>query len=82
MADAFLRRPEEQECLPMDIGDIEGQGEGQQRVAASYAARHSRFLVKNKTFTQQYSHIYTKRLLQMKPMLKYVLDAKRLVYGI
>jgi hypothetical protein len=34
--------------------------------------RNDRFIVKSKEFDQQYSHIYTLRVGQMRPLLMYV----------
>lgn len=60
--DTLLRKPEEQDAASQ-----------LQRVVVDYAPRHQRFAVKQKSFTQQYSHIYTKRLYQLRPILQYVL---------
>ena len=74
--ESLLRRPEEQECVPMEMG----QPAALQRRVTEYAPRHQRFSVKQKSFTQQYSHIYTKRLYQLRPLLQYV-ASWRAVFG-
>lgn len=50
---------------PDPAADTAGEGVFE-RSSAVYAPRYQRFLVKTKRFTQQYSHVYTKRLMQMR----------------
>jgi len=40
------------------------------RVVVSHAPKYQRFVVKAKTFSHQYSHIYTKRMLALRPLLR------------
>ncbi|CAM9675558.1 unnamed protein product, partial [Discosporangium mesarthrocarpum] len=40
------------------------------RVELDYQPRHQRFLVKEKSYTQQFSHIYNRRLTQLKPQVQ------------
>ena len=39
------------------------------RKTASYLPRHQRFIVKKRSFEKQYSHLYLKRLGQLRPRL-------------
>jgi len=41
-----------------------------ERVQLEYRPTYQRFVVKEKSFTQQYSHLYTQRLVQMRDILK------------
>ena len=55
-----------------DAGDVE-------RAGASFAPQSARFgLPKSRVYTQQYSHIYTKRLLALRPL---VLEAAKQKWG-
>ena len=46
-----------------------------ERKTVVYNAEDSRFVVKNPTFSQQYSHMYFRRLTQLDPYLRfYVVD--------
>jgi hypothetical protein len=45
---------------------------------ASYEPRHQRFIVRSRQYTQQYSHIYTRRLTALRPL---VLEAARRRWG-
>eukprot|EP00752_Nemacystus_decipiens_P013042 g11537.t2 len=50
-----------------------GDGETPQRaprVELAYEPRYQRFIVKNKSFTQQFSHVYNKRLLGLKAAVR------------
>lgn len=49
-----------------------------ERASASYEPRYQRFVVKTRQYTQQYSHIYTRRLTVLRPI---VLEAARKKYG-
>jgi hypothetical protein len=40
-----------------------------ERVALDYTPTYQRFVAKNKSFTQQYSHIYVERLQQMRALV-------------
>ena len=47
-----------------------------ERNVVSYTPRYQRFLIKQRSYTQQYSHIYTKRILQMRSMVLKAAAAK------
>ena len=44
-------------------------GGAARRATASYAPHHSRFLLRDRKYTLQYSHIYTNRLALLKPFV-------------
>ena len=44
-------------------------GDAARRATASYAPHHSRFLLRDRKYTLQYSHIYTNRLALLKPFV-------------
>jgi hypothetical protein len=46
-----------------------------ERVNVPYVPMYQRFLVRDKRFTQQYSHIYARRLDAMRPLLKDIVVA-------
>lgn len=73
MLDNILRNGEEN---PSAVGQ-EDEGEQKlQRVRLSYTPTFQRFRAKTRTFTQQYSHMYTNRLRLMRPMLEASAQAK------
>lgn len=39
------------------------------RASLPYSPEYQRYMVKSRNYAQQYSHIYTKRMLQLKPTL-------------
>ena len=47
-----------------------------QRVEVSYEPMHHRYLLEQKSFTQQFSHVYSKRTALMKEVLGTVAKAK------
>jgi hypothetical protein len=49
-----------------------------ERVEVDYRRTYQRFVAKEKSFTQQYSHLYTQRLLAMRPALQ---EAARVRWG-
>ncbi|CAM9627762.1 unnamed protein product [Scytosiphon promiscuus] len=55
-----------------DVGEGEGAGLGARasRVELDYEPRYQRFIVKKKSFTQQFSHVYNKRLLGLKAAVR------------
>lgn len=66
-----------QESVDMDVVADGCQDEDVlERVTLDYEPTYQRFVSKDKTFTQQYSHLYTHRLLQMRPILKEAAMAK------
>eukprot|EP00624_Nannochloropsis_granulata_P006501 evm.model.NODE_48769_length_6214_cov_25.744610.1 len=74
MVDNILRNGEENP--PATVGQ-EGEGEQKlQRVRLAYTPTFQRFRAKTRTFTQQYSHMYTNRLRLMRPMLEAAALAK------
>ena len=54
------------------------RGEGLQRALTSYEPRYARFVVKARVYSQQYSHLYTRRLGALRPL---VLEAAARRYG-
>jgi hypothetical protein len=46
-----------------------------ERVSVPYVPMYQRFLVRDKRFVQQYSHIYARRLDAMRPLLKDIVEA-------
>lgn len=65
------------DAVDMDVV-VDGSEDEQvvERVALSYEPTYQRFVSKEKTFTQQYSHLYTQRLVHMRPVLKEAALAK------
>ncbi|CAM9590090.1 unnamed protein product [Ascophyllum nodosum] len=49
---------------------------GARRVELSYEPRHQRFVVKTKSFTQQFSHVYNKRLVGLKAAVRGAAEAR------
>lgn len=73
MLDSILQNGEE------DPGNQDGRERSEeklQRVTLSYTPTYQRFRAKARTFTQQYSHMYTNRLRLMRPMLEAAATAK------
>ena len=74
MLDNILRNGEEDPSAAVGQGGEGGQK--LQRVRLAYTPTFQRFRAKARTFTQQYSHMYTNRLRLMRPMLEAAALAK------
>ena len=58
--------------MMLEDEDQGGDGTVLERVEMEYRPTYQRFVVKEKSFTQQYSHLYTQRLVQMRDVLRSV----------
>jgi len=69
MADLLLAAPsaEELKALPEAMEEDDARPT---RATVSYENTSGRFTLQDRKFSQQYSHIYNKRLLQMRPLLQ------------
>lgn len=57
--------------MASSMEDSSSNGASQvERAEASYAPKYQRFVVKSRSYTQQYSHIYNKRLTQMRELVR------------
>lgn len=56
-------------------GSEDGSGKVE-RATAAYTPQYARFVVRNRSYTQQYSHIYSKRISQLRPLALAAAHAK------
>ncbi|CAM9777768.1 unnamed protein product, partial [Ectocarpus sp. 12 AP-2014] len=65
-ADMLMSPPSSIDATAVGADGARGDGLGVPRVELAYEPRYQRFIVKKKSFTQQFSHVYNKRLLALK----------------
>ncbi|CBJ32730.1 conserved unknown protein [Ectocarpus siliculosus] len=65
-ADMLMSPPSSIDATAVGADGARGDELGAPRVELAYEPRYQRFIVKKKSFTQQFSHVYNKRLLALK----------------
>ncbi|CAN0201650.1 unnamed protein product [Ectocarpus fasciculatus] len=69
-ADTLMSPPSSIDATAVGADGASGDGLGAPRVELAYEPRYQRFIVKKKSFTQQFSHVYNRRLLALKAAVR------------
>lgn len=80
----FLARPREPHgdgTRADAAGGAAGEAEALPRATADYNPTYQRFLAKKRNYSRQYSHIYHRRLLSLKPAVMEALRRRRAPKG-